>query len=469
MDTLAPVQENKADYRSLFEAQRRRAPQMAATTAQERIARLKRIQTWVMDHLADIEKAMYDDFRKPSAEVLMGEVYSLNGEIKHAVKHLKSWMKPQRVPTPLSLVGTVGYVHYEPKGVILIISPAVKPLISAIAAGNTAIIKPSEMTPNTSGLLRKMMAELFSADEVTVVEGGVPVSQALLELPFDHIFFTGSPAVGKIVMAAAARNLTSVTLELGGKSPCIVDQTADLKTTARIVAWGKCLNNGQTCIAPDYLFVHQSIKDAFVQEYGKAIRDMYDAEGRGVEASDSYARLVNRHHFQRVKKLLDDAVSKGARISLGGRTNEADNFVEPTLVENVTEDMSIMQEEIFGPLLPILTYDDREEVVRFIRRGEKPLALYVNSRNENNIRFFLENTSAGDSVVNDVLLQFGNPELPFGGVNNSGIGKSNGIFGFQEFSNAKGVMRRQFGTMKFIYPPYTDKVRKLIGYLVKYL
>ena len=419
---------------------------------------------------------MYDDFRKPTAEVGLGELKAVNAEIKHIAKNLKRWMSPQQLPTPLSLVGTRSSIRHEPKGNVLIFSAwnypfslVVKPLVSAIAAGNVCILKPSEMTPNTARFLGRMVKELFPVEEVALFEGDSTVSQALLELPFNHIFFTGSPAVGKIVMAAAAKHLTSVTLELGGKSPSVVDETANLKTAAGQIAWGKYLNNGQTCIAPDYVLVHQSVKEPFLAEFRQAVRRMYNADDRGIEASDSYARMVNDRHFQRVRALLDDAVEQGARVTMGGSTNADQNFIEPTVVEGVTDDMRLMQEEIFGPVLPVVTFSTPDEALAVINGKEKPLALYIHSRNRRNIDYLMERTSAGDTIINDVMLQFGNVELPFGGVNNSGIGKSNGFFSFQELSNQRGVMERSFGTMKFLYPPYTDRVKKLINFVVKHL
>ncbi|MFN4145865.1 MAG: aldehyde dehydrogenase family protein [Runella sp.] len=473
MVSTAPI--STIDIASLFDQQRRQAPQIALTTAHERIEKLRKIQGYLERHQQQIKQALYDDFRKPSAEVMLGEVYSIVSEIKFTIKHLRQWMRPQRVPTALSMVGTSNYIKHEPKGNVLIISPwnyplalALKPLVSAIAAGNVALIKPSEMTPHTSALLKKMTDELFPASEVAVVEGDAQTATELLKLPFNHIFFTGSPAVGKIVMRAAAEHLASVTLELGGKSPNIIDPTADVKKVASMTAWSKCLNNGQTCIAADYVFIHASRKEEFVKAYQETIQKMYNPDGRGIENSDSYARIVNQRHFERVKSYIDDAVAKGAKIELGGKTIAEQNFIEPTLLSNVTDDMKIMQEEIFGPVLPVLTYTDREEVVQYINRKEKPLALYIHSKNRENIDYFLNHTSAGDTVVNDLMLQFQNPELPFGGVNNSGIGKSNGFFSFQEFSNLRGVSKRQFGTMSFIYPPYTDKVKKLINLFVKY-
>jgi len=473
MTTVESIQ--TTDIQRIFEEQCRNAPSIALTSAKERIEKLKKLQTYLLAHLDEIQRAMYDDFRKPSAEVMLGEVYSITSEIKFACKNLKRWMQPQRLATPLSLIGTSSYIKHEPKGKVLIISPwnyplalAIKPLVSAIAAGNVAIVKPSEMTPNTSRFIKKMMGDLFEEKEVVVFEGDATMAGELLKLPFNHIFFTGAPAIGKVVMRAAAEHLASVTLELGGKSPNIIDETADVKKVAEMTAWSKCLNNGQTCIAADYVLIHESKKDDFVRAYSNTIRKMYNADGQGIENSDSYARIVNNRHFNRLRNYLNDAVSKGAKIEMGGLTIAHQNFIEPTLLSNVSDDMMVMQDEIFGPILPILTYRDKEEVINYINGKEKPLALYIHSRNAKSIAYFLNNTSAGDTVINDLMLQFSNPELPFGGVNNSGIGKSNGFFGFQEFSNLRGVTKRRFGTMNFIYPPYTDKVKKLIDLLVKY-
>lgn len=476
MNTTFPETDLSPDLQAVFATQRENAPRMALTTADERIERIRRIQTWMLSHQGDLEKAMYDDFRKPTAEVGLGELMAVNAEIKHIIKNLKRWMRPQRLPTPLSLVGTRSSIRHEPKGNILIFSAwnypfslIMKPLVSAIAAGNVCILKPSELAPHTARFMSRMIKELFPVEEVAVFEGDASVSQALLELPFNHVFFTGSPAVGKLVMAAAAKHLTSVTLELGGKSPSIIDETANLKTAAEQIAWGKYLNNGQTCIAPDYVLVHSSVKEPFLTEFRQAVRRMYNAEDRGIEASDSYARLVNDRHFQRVRTLLDEAVNAGARVTMGGQMNAGQNFIEPTVVEGVTDDMRLMQEEIFGPVLPVLTFANRDEALAVINGKEKPLALYIHSRSRRNIDYFMARTSAGDTIINDVMLQFGNVELPFGGVNNSGIGKSNGFFSFQELSNQRGVMERSFGTMKFLYPPYTNGVKKLINFVIKHL
>ncbi|MCA0230462.1 MAG: aldehyde dehydrogenase family protein [Bacteroidetes bacterium] len=464
-----------ADCKRIFEKQRRKAAYVALTDANERKAKLQKIQAYLMENQAEVEKVMYDDFRKPASEVLLGEVYSITSEIKFACKNLKRWIAPQRLSTPMGMIGTVSYIKHEPKGNVLIISPwnyplslAIKPLVSAIAAGNVAIIKPSEMTPNTSGFIKKMIGELFDENEVAVVEGDATVATELLKLPFNHIFFTGAPSIGKVVMRAAAEHLASVTLELGGKSPNIIDETADIQKAAEMTAWSKCLNNGQTCIAADYVMIHESKKDAFVNAYRDVVKKMYASDGTKVETSDSYARIVNQRHFQRIKGYLNDAVERGAKIEVGGATIADQNFIEPTLLTHVNDSMKVMQEEIFGPVLPVLTYRDKEEVIGYVNSKEKPLALYIHSNSQRSIDYFLNNTTAGDTVINDMMLQFSNSEVPFGGVNNSGIGKSNGFFGFQEMSNLRGVTKRQFGTMKFIYPPYTDKVKKLIELFIKY-
>lgn len=473
MVTTEPIQ--TTDIQRIFKIQRDNASAIALSTAKERVEKLKKIQVYVLAQVAEIQQAMYDDFRKPSAEVMLGEVYSITTEIKFACKNLKRWMQPQRLDTPLGLIGTSSYIKHEPKGNVLIISPwnyplglAIKPLISAIAAGNVSILKPSEMTPSTSRFIKKMIGDLFPENEIAVIEGDATIATELLTLPFNHIFFTGSPAVGKVIMRAAAEHLASVTLELGGKSPNIIDETADIKKVAEKTAWSKCLNNGQTCIAADYVMIHESKKEAFVNAYRDAIQQMYNTTGQGIENSDSYSRIINHRHFGRIKNYLDDAVAKGAKIEVGGRTIADQNFIEPTLLTNVNDEMKVMQDEIFGPVLPVLTYRTKEEVINYVNSKEKPLALYIHSKNNQNIDYFLNHTSAGDTVVNDLMLQFSNPELPFGGVNNSGIGKSNGFFGFQEMSNLRGVTKRQFGTMNFIYPPYTDNVKKLIDLLVKY-
>ena len=458
---------------TVFHSQKANAQNLANTNARERKAKLQKILDWTLSHEKQIGEALFKDFKKNPSETNIGEILGVVGEIKHLLKHLNSWMKPQSVSTPMNMIGTSAHVRFEPKGVCLIISPwnypfnlSIKPLAQAIAAGNTVVLKPSEMTPNTSTLIKKMIQELFDYNEVCVVEGDATVSQVLLNQPFNHIFFTGSPAVGKIVMSAAAKNLTSVTLELGGKSPCIVDETANIKKSAEKIAWGKFINNGQTCVAPDYVLVHKNVEHEFINAMKSSIESMY---GNDVKQSVDYCRVVNNRHFNRLDNLLKEAVEKGAIVSAGGQTDGSDNFIAPTLLTDLNDSMKIMQDEIFGPILPIISYSTNEEAIAHIKNREKPLAMYINSGKESNINYFMNNSSAGGTVINDSLIHYGHTEVPFGGVNNSGIGKSGGIWGFTEFSNQRAVVRQKFGTFKMIYPPYTPSVAKLIRFFVKYM
>lgn len=457
----------------VFKTQQSNTQTLANTNARERKAKLQCILDWTLAHEAEIGQALYRDFKKNPAETNLGEIFGVVGEIKHVMKHLNSWMKPQSVSTPMNMIGTSAHVRFEPKGVCLIISPwnypfnlSIKPLVQAIAAGNTVILKPSELTPHTSTLLKEMLSALFDANEVYVVEGDATVSQILLNQPFNHIFFTGSPQVGKIIMSAAAKNLTSVTLELGGKSPCIVDETANIKKSAEKIAWGKFINNGQTCIAPDYILVHKSIEIELVEQLKIAIKSMY---GEDAKISNDYCRIVNNRHFNRLNGLLTESIDKGAKVVMGGQTDGLENYISPTILTNVNESMKIMNEEIFGPILPIISYSTNQEAIAQIKNREKPLAMYINSGKESNITYFMDNSSAGGTVINDCVIHYGHTEIPFGGVNNSGIGKSGGVWGFTEFSNQRAVVRQKFGTFKMIYPPYTPTVAKLIRFFVKYL
>jgi aldehyde dehydrogenase (NAD+) len=452
---------------NIFNRQLANRRNVAGSGAKERIGKLQRLQKYLLDHVDDACEATRKDFQKPEAETIIGELLVLHSEISYAIRNLPRWLQPQKQSIPLTAIGTSSYILYEAKGCALIIAPwnypinlALKPLISAIAAGCVAIIKPSELTPNSSAFVREVIEHLFEPDEVTVIEGDADVSTQLLALPFNHIFFTGSPVVGKIVMRAAAEHLASVTLELGGKSPSIIDETADIGATARRIAWGKFFNNGQTCIAPDYVLVHESVKEEFVSELKRTVAEMFDRDGRGPQFSASYGRIVNEKHYERLSGYLQDATASGAVIEFGGAVIPEQRFISPTLLTRVNDSMLVMKEEIFGPILPVIGFPDLSFAVDYVNKNEKPLALYVHTRKNANSEFVLKNTSAGNALVNELLTQFGNPEIPFGGINNSGIGKSNGFYGFQEFSNAKGVMKRKFGTIRFLYPPYSDKLVK---------
>lgn len=458
----------------IFSEQLKNQYNIGNTDVFERKIKLKNLLNLVLRHRKDIQKAMFDDFKKAPAEVDLTEIYTVTNEINHAIRHLHTWMKAQYLPSPITLLGTSSYIHYEPKGIVLIISPwnfpfnlTFGPLISAIAAGNCVMIKPSEHTPNSTALMKKMLAEIFPENEVAVFEGDSAVAAYITQLPFNHIFFTGSPTLGKKVMKAAAENLCSVTLELGGKSPVIVDESADLSKAAKRIAWAKFLNNGQVCIAPDYVYVHEKVKDEFLTLLKAQIIGLY---GKEAELSKDYSRIVNQTHFNRLKQYLQDAISEGAVLEIGGETNEKERFIAPTVLSNVNLKSTIMQDEIFGPLLPLMVYQDLNEVILHIKEHEKPLALYIFSKQDGVINKVIRETRAGGTVVNHNTLHFFNNELPFGGSNNSGIGKAHGKYGFEAFSNARAVMKQwsPFSALDLLMPPYSNFKQKIIDLTIRF-
>jgi aldehyde dehydrogenase (NAD+) len=436
----------------------------------ERRAALAKLSKAIRKNDAAIVAALKADFGKPEAETVLSEILPVTQEIRHTSRNLRRWMRPSRYMPSLVTLGTSASVIPQPRGVCLIIAPwnypfnlCLGPLVSCLAAGNSAILKPSEMTPNTSALIARMIAGAFPPDLVTVIEGSKDVSSALLALPFDHIFFTGSPAVGKIVMEAASKNLTSVTLELGGKSPTIVGPDADIGLAAKWVAFGKFINAGQTCIAPDHLFVHVSIKDRFLAALRAQIAKAY-GDGLG---SPHLARIVNDHHARRVLGLLDDAKAKGAKVLAGG--NAQGRAIEPTLIEAITPEMEIDREEIFGPVLPIITYDEIGPVLARINARPKPLSLYIFDRDKARVDRILGATSSGGVGVNLTVLHYSHAGLPFGGVNNSGIGAAHGHHGFRAFSHERAVLRNRFSALPLIFPPYEGLAGRLIGFAKRLL
>ena len=462
---------------ALLEAQRANRWKISSSSAAQRIQKIRRIVDWVEQHRDAIRKAGFEDFQKPATEVELTEIYPVLTEARHVCRHLKRWMRPKWVRPSLAMISTRSRIHYEAKGVTLILSPwnypfnlTVVPLISAIAAGNCAILKPSEMTPAMSALMARMVADLFDQHEVALLEGDVEVAQALLARRFDHIFFTGSPQVGKIVMEAASRHLTTVTLELGGKSPVVVDESAHLEDAAAKVVWGKFINQGQTCIAPDYVLVQRNVFQAFKEALGSTIQKYYGEDGAARRRSPDLARIVNERHFQRLHRLLDGSVAKGAKVAFGGDSAAEELWIEPTILEEVPEDAPAMQEEIFGPILPLVPFDDLDDALAKIRSKEKPLALYVFSSRSDAVRRVLADTSSGGACVNEVALHFLHPNLPFGGINHSGHGSSHGLYGFKAFSHERAVLKHtRFSALKMMAPPYTDFVKRLVGWTVKYL
>lgn len=435
--------------RAIFESQQRAALRLKKSGTSERIARLQKLKQVIIEYADRTVKALHDDYKKPVEE--SNEMDYVIGEIDFITAFLESWMKPQTVDTPEAinaLAGTTGTskIIVEPKGVCLFITPwnypfllTFRPLISCLAAGNTVIIKPSELTPHSSAIIKQIVEAAFPEDEVAVIEGGAEVASELLTLPFNHIFYTGGSRVGKIVMRAAADHLASVTLELGGKNPAILDDSADFGDAAGKIAWGKFFNCGQTCVAPDYVLVSENRKEEFLATMKATMEAMYGNEGPGTD-NPSYARLVNANHYRRVKNLLEESVSNGAKLIAGGKTDDSENYIAPTLLENVTSDHAIMKEEIFGPVLPVMTYSSLNDAIDYVNKGDRPLAVYVFTKDKAASEFIINNTTAGGSVVNHVIMHYFSPFLPFGGVGNSGIGKGHGHFGFLDFSNQRPVL-----------------------------
>ncbi|NNF32711.1 MAG: aldehyde dehydrogenase family protein [Saprospiraceae bacterium] len=468
---------NISQIKSLFQLQKNHAPRLNKSSADERISKMKAIKSYISDPSNEkrLVDAIHSDLRRPVVEVLVGEVVTVLQEIDFVSKNLKHWLKPKKVSTPLTLAGSSSYIYYESKGSSLVISPwnypfqlAITPLIYSIAAGNTTILKPSEYSVATSDFLQEMLDHLFDDSEVKVVQGGVEESQALLGCPFDHMYFTGSTHVGKIVMKAAAEHLSSVTLELGGKSPCIVDETADIKSSVNSIAWGKFFNTGQTCIAPDYLLIHESKYNAFTDQLKSTIERRFNPSGKGIIHSEDLGRIISERHYVRAKSLLSDAIEKGATVIYGGDHADEERYVSPTLLTSVNDSMRVMNEEIFSPILPIIPYSNIGDIIKQTSRLPKPLALYIFSKHKNNIEEYLKNTTAGGTVINDTLIHYGNHNLPFGGVNHSGIGKSHGQYGLYAFMNERAVMHQHLGTTKMLHQPYDEKTLKTVRLMSKF-
>ena len=442
----------------------------------DRLKKINKIAAYI-NNSQNIEKicaTLKNDLGKSEEEVTLSEIYPLLLTIKTVTKNLKRWSQDELLPTPLTMIGLSSSIKYEPKGHILIIGPwnypfmlAINPLIYAIAAGNAVMVKPSEIAANTSALIKEMITEIFTPNEVTVIEGGVKETTHLLAKKFNHIYFTGSPNVGKVVMEASAKHLCSVTLELGGKSPVIIDQTTNIKKTATKIAWAKTLNCGQTCIAPDYILVKKEVENQFIDAYKQSINQLLDPKNKGINNSEYFGNIINTKNYDRLIELLEDAKEKGAIISDYSLASKENKFIPPVVVSNVSNNMSIMKEEIFGPIIPIINYENLNEVTNQINDLPKPLALYIMSKNRKTVDYIIDNTSAGNTMVNELMMNVAHPDLPFGGVNNSGIGKSNGRYSFINFSNERGLMKRKWGTHKFIYPPFNKTIYKLLKVLAR--
>lgn len=466
----------RTEIEKIFKKQVKKALELRTQPIAERKKRLQALRQWIKANRVRLQEAVYADFKKPAGEVDGTEIFHVLAEIKLALEKLDLWATAQKVDAPLTFLGTRSFVKAEPRGVCLIIAPwnypfslSVGPLVSAIAAGNTIVIKPSEATPHTSALIATMAKEIFEENEVTVVEGDASVSQYLTSLPFDHIFFTGSPAVGKLVMKAAAENLTSVTLELGGKSPAFVTASAQMSDAAERIVVAKFINCGQTCIAPDYILAEEKIAGKLVEVLKEKIKQRFTEGGEKIRESKHYTRLVNKKHWLRMGAMLEDALAKGAKLEYGGEVSEADHFFHPTLLTNVPKDSTLMQEEIFGPILPIISYTSLAEAIAFVNSRPKPLALYLYSQSTKEQQLVTAATSSGAVCINDSAVHFLNNHLPFGGVNNSGLGNTHGHYGFLAFSHLKPVMKQRNGlsSVKPLYPPYTKFGKQLMNWLLK--
>ena len=431
-----------------------------------RIKALKDLKAAIISHENEIYEALWKDLHKSKFEAYASEIGFVLEELSFHIKKLKGWMKPKKVSSGLTMFPAATYRYYEPLGNILIIAPwnypfqlLMAPLVGVISAGNTAILKPSEYSSNTAAVIEKIINATFPEEYIKVFTGDAKVSQALLKLKFDHIFFTGSPRVGRIVMKSAAEQMTPVTLELGGKSPCIVDSSAKLKLAATRIMWGKLLNAGQTCIAPDYLLVHSSVKERLLPLLVDAVEKFF---GKDPKQSPDFPRIISSPNMERLSTLVE-----GADIYYGGAKDMKEKYFQPTLLNNVSFDDPVMQQEIFGPVLPVITYDDLETVIEKVNARPKPLALYLFSEDSKQQKQVLERIPAGGVTINDTLMHIVNNKVPFGGVGNSGIGGYHGFYSFELFSNAKPFVKR--GTwmdMPIRYAPYGNKL-KIIKKLMK--
>ncbi|MEH2063517.1 MAG: aldehyde dehydrogenase [Nostoc sp.] len=430
-----------------------------------RIEQLKNLKQVIIEHEQSIVEALQGDLHKPELETYLTEIGVIK-EIDYAIKNLQNWTKPKKAAVSFDFFSYSARIYPEPLGVVLIIGPwnypfqlIISPLVGAIAAGNCTIIKPSEIASHTSRIIAEIIAKHFDPAYIAVVEGGVEASEKLLAEKFDHIFFTGGTAVGKIIMAAAAKHLTPVTLELGGKSPCIVDTDINLEHTVRRVTWGKFINAGQTCIAPDYLLVNKKIKKDLIDRLEKCLKEFY---GDNPVNSPDYARIISEKHFDRLVNFLKDG-----KVIIGGKTQVSERYIAPTVIDHVSLEDSVMQEEIFGPILPIIEYTDIAEAIALINSRPKPLALYLFSQNKNLQKRVLQETSSGGVCINDTVMQVGVSSLPFGGVGDSGIGNYHGKASFDTFSHNKSVLQNSFWLdLKWRYAPYQGKlplIKKLLG------
>jgi len=433
-----------AQIERVFALQQAHQWEMKATTAEQRKEKLRKLKSAVETHADRIVAAVKEDTRKPEGEIRVTEILNVIANVERNIANLDEWMKPVEV-VPSQNKNDKARIIYEARGVCLILGPwnfplglVLGPLAAAVAAGNCCIVKLTDLCPATASVAGRIIRQAFDEQEVALFEGGVDVATALLELPFNHIFFTGSTRVGKLVMAAAAKNLATVTLELGGKSPVIVDEDADVKKVAGDLAAAKQFNGGQACISPDYVFVREQQQNALVEEFRARVKQNLYREDGSIK-KEGISQIVNDQNFARIKRLFDDAVAKGAKVAVGGTLEASDRTIHPTMLTEVTADMQIMQEEIFAPIVPVMTYKSIDEVIGHVSGRAKPLALYIYSNNRSNVDRILSRTSSGGVTINGFFSHYLENQLPFGGVNQSGMGSYHGFFGFKAFSHERAI------------------------------
>nr|WP_315021653.1 aldehyde dehydrogenase family protein [uncultured Aminipila sp.] len=460
---------NSNDVEKILEYQHNYFNTNATKDINFRIRQLKALKKGLKKHEKEISMALYKDLGKHKNEAYITEIGFIYGSISYMIKNLKKWAKPVKKHTPIYLLPSKSYVVSEPYGTVLILGAynypvqlLIEPLIGAIAAGNTALLTTPEMAVHTASAIRKMIEDTFEKRYVMCVEGTLHTNTSLINAKFDYIFFTGSSAVGKVVMEAAAKNLVPITLELGGKSPVIVDKSANIKEAARRIIWGKTLNAGQTCVAPDYVMVHESVEEELILQMKKALKKYY---GKNIEKSNDYGRIINKKHFNRIVNLLEQEKDN---IIFGGHSNEESRYIEPTILRIDSLETPIMQEEIFGPILPIIKYSDLNIAINKIKELPKPLALYLFTRKNNVQKKLLCDTSSGNVCINDTIMHIANHCLPFGGIGGAGMGSYHGEQSFITFSHKKGVLKKsaRFNNT-LVYPPFNEKKLKVVKRFLK--
>ncbi|SEK62757.1 aldehyde dehydrogenase (NAD+) [Paenibacillus sp. OK003] len=461
MSVMQELSEHEVE--EILQQQRQFFRSGATRSAESRITHLTRLKQAIQKYESRLTEALYQDLGKSEFESYTTEIGFMLDSISHTIRQVKKWVKPVKVKTQFALIGSKSYIIPEPYGAVLIIGPfnypfqlLIEPLVGALAAGNTAVLKASENTPAVSAVIREMISSVFEPAYVHVVEGAKDTTTALIHAPFDYIFFTGSVPVGKIVMEAAAKNLVPVTLELGGKSPVIVDQHADLKVAAQRIIWGKLLNTGQTCIAPDYLLVHEQVKDPLISEMKAAVETFF---GTDIQHNKDYGRIVNKAHFKRLTTLIE---RDQAHVIYGGQSDEEDNFIDPTFIDAESWEAATMEDEIFGPILPIISYTHIDEAIAGIVKRPKPLALYLFTSDTQLQDKVMREVSFGGGCINDTITHVANPRLPFGGVGHSGLGSYHGRYSLETFSHMKSVLKKSTRlNLSILYPPYDNKLKTI--------